>query len=119
MSQTIQGQPGNPPGSGGRARRSVFGGLLLILIGVLFLLHRHFPFLEIGHILRAYWPVLLIAWGVAKLIDNFTSRGADGTRPPLVSGGEIALIFVFIFIVAGMAGYDRVREKFPDLDVGD
>ncbi|MGB8591820.1 MAG: DUF5668 domain-containing protein, partial [Candidatus Acidiferrales bacterium] len=74
--------------NGSTERRSIFGGVLLILLGVLFLLHRHYPELGIGHLFRVYWPVLLIVWGLAKLIDNFAARGSGEARPPLMSGGE-------------------------------
>ena len=50
-------------------RRSIFGGLLLIVLGVLFLIDRFDPAFRLGHLVRLYWPVLIILWGVAKLID--------------------------------------------------
>jgi DUF4097 and DUF4098 domain-containing protein YvlB len=100
-------------------RRSIFSGLLLILIGVLFILHRHYPALGVGHLFRAYWPLILIAWGLAKLYDNFSSRGFDERRPPIVSGGEVALIVLLVVVVSGMSGFDWVRERNPDMDFTD
>ena len=35
--------------NGTMRRRSIFGGLLLIIIGVLFLLRSYMPYLGIGH----------------------------------------------------------------------
>jgi DUF4097 and DUF4098 domain-containing protein YvlB len=104
---------------GVRQRQSVFGGLILILIGVLFLLHHFRPELGIAHLFRVYWPLLLIVWGIAKLIENFSPRNPADPRRPVVTGGEIALLLLLIFLALGLDGYDRVRTRFPDLDIGD
>jgi len=97
-----------------RGRQSIFGGLLLILIGVLFLLHNRFPELGLEHILRLYWPVILIVWGLAKLFDNFSARRSGDSRPPLLSGGEIALIILLFIAVSGIWGFHRIRDQFGD-----
>jgi DUF4097 and DUF4098 domain-containing protein YvlB len=47
-----------------------------------------------------YWPAILIAWGMLKLIDYFRFKRAGDTRP-LFSGGEVVLL-IFI-ILAGSA----------------
>jgi hypothetical protein len=97
-------------------RRSIFGGLLLILLGVVFLLIRHYPELGIGHLMRLYWPVILIVWGIAKLIDNFSARQSGDASPPWLSGGEIALIILLFVAVTGMWGFGRIREQLGDTD---
>ena len=45
-----------------RARGSITGPLILILIGVFFLIHALSPNFQIGELLAAYWPYILIAW---------------------------------------------------------
>ncbi len=102
-----------------RQRQSVFGGLLLILIGVLFLLHHFRPELGIGHLFRIYWPLILIGWGLIKLIENFAPRAPGEARGPIISGGEIALLLLLVFAALGLEGYDRVRKQFPGMDMGD
>jgi Domain of unknown function (DUF5668)/Putative adhesin len=97
-------------------RQSIFGGLLLILVGVLFLLIHHYPQLGIGHLVRLYWPVILIVWGIAKLIDNFSARQSGDASPPWLSGGEIALIILLFVAVTGMWGVGRIREQLGDTD---
>src|ERR1700691_2397036 len=99
-----------------RGRQSIFGGLLLILVGVLFLLLHHYPQLGIGHLMRLYWPVILIVWGIAKLIDNFSARQSGDASPPWLSGGEIALIILLFVAVTGMWGIGRIREQLGDTD---
>ncbi len=105
--------------NGTNQRQSVFGGLILILIGVLFLLHHFRPELGIAHLFRVYWPLLLIVWGVAKLIENFSPRNPADPRRPVITGGEIALLLLLVFLALGLEGYDRVRTQFPSLDIGD
>jgi hypothetical protein len=103
--------------NGVRQRSSIFGGLLLILLGVLFLLARFNPDLRMWHLFWRYWPVLIILWGIAKLTDNVSAQRAGQTRPPLLSGGEAALLILVVLVLAGMGIYSRVREKMPDLNL--
>ncbi|MGA8408372.1 MAG: DUF4097 family beta strand repeat-containing protein [Candidatus Acidiferrales bacterium] len=103
--------------NGVRQRSSIFGGLLLILLGVLFLLARFNPDLRMWHLFWRYWPVLIILWGIAKLIDNMSAHHSGQTRPPLLTGGEAALLVLVVLVLAGMGIYSRVREKMPDLNI--
>jgi len=77
--------------NGTRQRSSILTGLLLIALGFLFLLQRFEPHLGIGHLVRRYWPLLLIVWGIAKLIDHFTTSRTGEGRPPILSGPEAAI----------------------------
>ena len=97
-------------------RRSILGGLLLIVLGVLFLIDRFDPAFRLGHLVRLYWPVLIILWGVAKLIDHFLLHRDSGSRPPLLSGGEAALLILLAFVLTGFAFRDWLRDRYPDFD---
>jgi DUF4097 and DUF4098 domain-containing protein YvlB len=69
-------------------QRSLTGPLLLLLIGALFLwrnLHPETPVLEL---IARYWPLLLIAWGLLRLLEVVFQR--DPQYGPF-TGGEIAL----------------------------
>jgi len=104
--------------SNGRSeRRSIFGGVLLILIGVLFLLRHHIPGFDIGRLFATFWPVLLILWGLAKLYDNFAAGRSSEGRPPLLSGGELALLLFLIFIGCGFLLRDKILEHHPDFNI--
>ena len=108
--------------NGARQRSSIFTGLLLILLGILFLLQRFDPQLGIGHLLSRYWPVLLILWGLAKLIDHFTAQRTGEGRPPILSGPEAALMILVIAVLIGMSLresiLDRVSSWNSDVDDG-
>jgi hypothetical protein len=55
-------------------RDSIFWGMVVLLIGVLFLL-RNFGFhIEIWHLLGKYWPLVLIFIGLKNIIVYLTKR---------------------------------------------
>jgi Putative adhesin/Domain of unknown function (DUF5668) len=97
-------------------RSSIFSGLLLILLGALFLLARFDPNLGVWHLFSRYWPVVIILWGLAKLIDHLGAQHAGQGRPPLLNGSEAALLVLVFLAVAGMGIYSKIKEKNPDLD---
>jgi hypothetical protein len=60
------------------------GGLLLIVLGVLFLLH-NMHMLDFGQAVREYWPAILILWGVSILLSRSrvsTASSDGGAAPP-------------------------------------
>ncbi|MFY9732465.1 MAG: DUF4097 family beta strand repeat-containing protein [Candidatus Acidiferrales bacterium] len=98
-------------------RSSIFAGLLLILLGVLFLLHRYIPELGIGHLIARYWPLLLIIWGIAKLVDHLSAQRAGHARPPVLSGGEAALLVLLVIVLSWIWVVDYIHMKHPGLEV--
>jgi hypothetical protein len=96
-------------------RRSILSGLLLIFLGVIFLLYRFEPQLDVGRLIWRFWPVLFILWGVAKLVDHLAAR-RTGERTTVLSGGEAALLILVFFALAGLGLVDHIRKRHPDLD---
>lgn len=103
--------------NGIRRRGSIFTGLLLIVIGVIFLLDRFDPAFGLGRLIRIYWPVLIILWGVAKLIDHLAAQRAGEPRAPLLSGGEAALMILLAFVLAGFVSRDWIRNHYLDFNI--
>lgn len=103
--------------NGGRQRSSIFSGLLLILLGALFLLARFHPEFSMWHMFWRYWPLVIILWGVAKLFDHLGAQRAGQGRPPLLNGGEAALLILVFFVLAAMGIYAKIREKNPDMNI--
>ena len=103
--------------NGMRTRGSIFGGLLLIILGILFLIDRFDPAFRLGHLIRLYWPLLIVLWGVSKLIDHFLLRRDANSRAPLLSGGEAALLIFLAFVLTGFAFRDWLRDHYPDFDL--
>ena len=76
--------------------RSLTGPLLLLIIGGLFLWRNLHPDVPVFEMLAQYWPFLLIAWGLLRLVEVALWR--EG-RTAGFSGGEVLL--VILICVAG------------------
>ena len=101
----------------GQIRSPLLRGLLLILLGAIFLLYRFDRDLGIARLLTRYWPVLIILWGVARLVEHFTPRPEGAARPAFLSGGEAALLVAVIVVLCGMAAVDIIHRRLPNLDI--
>jgi DUF4097 and DUF4098 domain-containing protein YvlB len=98
-------------------RRSIFGGLVLILIGTLFLLHNFAPDLGIARVISTYWPALLIFWGLAKLVDHFAAQRTGQASAPMISGSEVGLLFLLFVAIGSIVVVDWVHKRNPDFDL--
>lgn len=107
-----------------RRPRSLFGPLLLIAIGVLFLL-RNFGVISSNAFwwwFSRYWPVLLIVLGLVRLAEYMWAR-SSGSPPPRMGAAAIFLLVLFIMIGVTTTGISRVnwqgvRDDW-DINVGD
>jgi DUF4097 and DUF4098 domain-containing protein YvlB len=75
---------------------------VLIVIGVLFLLHNMGLRLPIWHYFGRYWPVLIILWGIIKLVEHSTAR-REGYRAAGIGAGSVFLLI--LVIVVGVAAH--------------
>lgn len=82
--------------------RSLFGPLVLITLGVLFLLRTSnvIPGEKLRYWFANYWPVLLILWGVVKLAEHLWARHRGEPTPRMGAGGIVFLVF-FIMMAGG------------------
>jgi hypothetical protein len=84
-------------------RASLVGPLILIAIGVLFLLRNLNPNLPVLDLLAQYWPFLLIAWGVLRLVEIVYWAATSKPLPVNgISGGEWVLIIFLCLIGSGL-----------------
>jgi hypothetical protein len=84
-----------------RRRRSLAGPFVLIVLGVVFLMGT-MRILSVGrlwHLFASYWPILLILWGVVKLIEHQQAQ-REGTRSSGIGAGGILL--VVLIVVCGL-----------------
>lgn len=105
---------------GRRYRRSSLGfALLLIAIGGLWLFANMHPGFDPWELLFRYWPVILIAIGVGKLVDFFidahydsrnaaagdaSAEGATASRVHHSHTGEVlAIVILVILVIAAMS----------------
>src|SRR5271157_5874149 len=80
-----------------RYRRSIAGPLVLIVIGLVFLLRNLGVHLPVWHFFGHWWPLLLILWGVIKLIEHSMAQRQGYTRAGIGAGSIVLLILIVAF----------------------
>jgi DUF4097 and DUF4098 domain-containing protein YvlB len=78
-----------------RSAGSFFWGLILIAAGSVFLLKNLGYDVPVWAGVARYWPLLLIVWGLVKLID-YARLKRSGEPGPLFGAGEVVLLIVVI-----------------------
>jgi hypothetical protein len=80
-------------------RGSIFWALTLIGVGVIFLLQNFNPSLHPWQLIAKYWPILIIFWGLSKLIDYVQAQAhPETTPPPLFSGSEVVMLVLILVL---------------------
>jgi len=103
-------------------RRSMGGPVILIIMGLIFLLgNLHLiSWKRLGLWFAHYWPLLLILWGVLKLVEHYRAKREGTAAPGLGAGGIVLLIFL---IIGGLAASQMARVDLSgmsdDFDIGD
>lgn len=85
-----------------RHRRSLAGPLILIIIGVVFLLHNFGMRIPVWHLFGRFWPLLLILWGVIRLIEYSVAPRYGYGRSGLGAGSVFLLILI---VVVGLSAH--------------
>ncbi|HLB90180.1 MAG TPA: DUF4097 family beta strand repeat-containing protein [Terriglobales bacterium] len=105
-----------------RPRRSLAGPVVLIVLGIVFLLGTMgvLHFYMLGHWFARYWPLLIILWGVVKLLE-YQQAQREGRRAPGIGAGGIFLLVVLI--VFGLAATQASRFNWEaigkEIDIDD
>lgn len=100
------------------------GPFVLIIIGTVFLLAT-MHVLSVGrlaHLFANYWPVLLILWGVIKVIEHMQAQ-REGTRSSGIgAGGVLLIVMIVVFgLIATQlehVNWSGIRDNF-NFDDGD
>jgi hypothetical protein len=93
---------------------TVFWGITLVSVGGL-LLARNLGYpIPVWNAIALYWPVLIIGWGLLKLVDYFRLRRSGDNRP-LFSGGEVALLIIVIFTGTAITAAANIHPDFGRL----
>jgi DUF4097 and DUF4098 domain-containing protein YvlB len=103
-------------------RRSFAGPFVLIILGVVFLLgNLHLlSWMRLGTLFAHYWPLLLILWGVIKLIEYQQSQ-RDGVPARGIGAGGIFLVVIIVFcgLMATQASRVHWDEFRNNIDIDD
>jgi DUF4097 and DUF4098 domain-containing protein YvlB len=97
-----------------RQPRSFAGPIVLIVIGIFFLLGNlgMIAWHELGYWFAHYWPLLLIVWGVIKLIEYQNANRAGIHPRGIGAGGVILVIFV---VIMGLTATEAYRVNWQEL----
>jgi DUF4097 and DUF4098 domain-containing protein YvlB len=95
-------------------RRSFAGPFVLIVLGIVFLLgNLHMlSWARLGALFAHYWPLLLILWGVIKLIE-YQQAQRDGVPARGIGAGGIFLVIVIV--VSGLMATQASRFDWGEL----
>src|SRR5262244_3733703 len=87
----------------------LFSGLLLISLGVLMLAWRY-EHIGLGNVLRHWWPIIFIVWGVVKFYERTVAQ-REGRTSGWITAGEIFLVVGVFCLVGIVIIVDLVRQK--------
>ena len=94
-------------------RGSIFWALTLIVVGGIFLWQNFDSNVHPWQLIAKFWPVLIIFWGVSKLIDYVQAQAhPETTPPPLFSGSEVVML-VLILILGTVVSKVVLRSGSP------
>lgn len=93
-------------------KRSITGPLLLLLIGALFLWRNLNPDAPVFDLISQYWPFVLIAWGLIRLVELLIWRQAWRGS---FTGGEVVLV---VFICLAGAGISAAHQHGFRINAG-
>ena len=96
-------------------RRSLAGPVILILLGVMFLLGTMhvLSFGSLAIIYAKYWPLIIILWGVIKLVE-YQQAKREGVPPRGIgAGGVVGLIFLIMFGLAATRASNVNWSEIP------
>jgi len=83
----------------GYRRGSIFWALTLIAVGTIFLYHNFNPVVRPWHIIAKFWPILIIFWGLSKLMDYVQAQAHPETvPPPLFTASEVILLILILLL---------------------
>ncbi len=79
--------------------RSFAGPFVLIVVGTIFLLGtmRVLSVGKLAHVFASYWPLLLIIWGVIKIVEHQQAQRQGYRASGIGAGGVLLVIMIVVF----------------------
>ncbi|HWO00940.1 MAG TPA: DUF4097 family beta strand repeat-containing protein [Blastocatellia bacterium] len=79
-----------------RKPRSPLGGMLLIIVGMLFFGNRLHPDLNVVEVYGRYWVVLLAVFAAIELVRYYSHPQVAGSPPKLFTAGKLVVILLIV-----------------------
>lgn len=109
-----------------RRHRSFAGPFVLIVLGIICLLATtgYLSRARMWHLFANYWPVLLILWGVIKVVEHQRARSENRPAPGIGAGGIFLAVMIVVFgLIANQLDRvnwsglrDQIDMNDPDFD---
>ena len=81
----------------GFRRGTIFWALTLITVGSIFLYQNFNREVHPWQIIAKFWPILIIFWGLSKLVDYLQAQAHPEVAPhALFSGSEVVLLLLIL-----------------------
>ena len=81
----------------GYRRGSIFWALTLIAVGAIFLWQNFDSSIHPWQVIAKFWPILIIFWGLSKLVDYIQALAHPQTvPPPLFTASEVVLLVLIL-----------------------
>jgi DUF4097 and DUF4098 domain-containing protein YvlB len=100
-------------------RGSIFWALTLIGVGVIFLWQNFNPAIHPWQIIGKFWPILIIFWGLSKLIDYMQAQAHPETAPPSLFSGSEVVMLVLILVLGTMISHIVLHPWSPGWHMDD
>src|SRR5260370_39319717 len=104
-------------------RGSIFWPLILIAVGAIFLYQNFTPAVHPWQIIAKFWPILIIFWGLSKLIDYLQAQAhPEQPAPRLFSGSEVILLVLILLLGTLISKIVLTRHHWASnlgIDMGD
>jgi hypothetical protein len=106
-----------------RRHRSFAGPFVLIVIGAIFLLGtmRILSVSRLWHLFANYWPVLLILWGIIKLVEHQQAQREGMRSAGIGAGGVLLVVMIIVFgLIATQidhTNWSGWRDQIDDPDI--
>jgi len=79
-----------------RKPRSPLGGMLLIIVGLLFFANRLHPDLNVAQVYGRYWVMLLMVFAAVELVRYYSHQHGTGKAPRLFTAGKLVIIVLIV-----------------------
>lgn len=87
--------------------RSVFGPLLLISLGALFLYANFHPELSLQAVFAHNWPWVLVVWGGVRVVETILAHFRWRPTPPPLGAGSFLLVVLLCVLGSAAHAYEE------------
>ena len=85
--------------------------IVLIVVGALFLYANYQPAFDPWHVMKTYWPLILIFVGLAKIFDSAYAARSGGVNRGSAAAGPIIGIIAFVVVMMVLMSHGHAFSR--------